>query len=155
MKYFKLYEEVGKDFNISKYVEKEYGYENIHKLEGTYSFFISDVVKYLQEYFETYFIEKGNIELNNITYFLFVEDSYSVDITIIEKNDIISINMINASDIGTGLGTKVINLIKDYSINNDISISVANVTNELFWEKLGFIKSENSIYKFNFDNKIV
>ena len=37
-----------------------------------------------------------------------------------------------------GLGKKVVESIKNYAITNEYKILVSNVTNYIFWNKLGF-----------------
>lgn len=46
--------------------------------------------------------------------------------------------MINSSTLGKGLGKKVVESIKNYAITNEYKILVSNVTNYIFWNKLGF-----------------
>ena len=59
--------------------------------------------------------------------------------------------MINSSTLGKGLGKKVVESIKNYAIINEYKILVANVTNYIFWNKLGFkqIADDKMFVSFN------
>ena len=154
MKHLKLFENYDNinDTKLSDYM-KNYGHESLTEIKNWVRYFIPDIIKYLEPFFENvYVISKGGFDSSKVSYYLFVDkNKNSVDCTIIvnDKNNTIDINMINSSTIGIGLGKYLIEKIKDYSINNNHSIKVSNVTNESFWEKMGFIKDMYSVYTYN------
>lgn len=155
MKYIKLFEEF-ETIKLSDYAEN-FGYNNLYLLSsGSFKMFIPKIVKYVENELglTTYAISKNGISFNNVFYFLFVDkEGDSVDITLItnDKKKTININMINSSTLGKGLGKKVVESIKNYAITNEYKILVANVTNYIFWNKLGFkqIADDKMFVSFN------
>jgi len=161
MKYFKKFENYTgdiEDIKLSSYVEN-FGYDSLNLLSsGMYESFAPSIVKYIGKKLDltTYFIsDSGSFRLNKLYYFLFVDnDGNSVDITLITNDDNkkIDINMINSSTVGIGLGKIIIEEVKNFALDNDYIISVSNVTNTHFWDKLGFKEWGNGKEFLRFNN---